>query len=249
MKLPQHTSRFTFHDATVLLIVSGQLDLDDGVNAMSADGPESLVLVEPNTRVDLLKTPGGSEQRFRSIFLTFSSVLLDSFHRTYPGTRSECTPAIPFRTLSLDHELSDTLRHVVESIENGSISDERLRCRLMDLLLAFAERGHSFGRVDLDSTAGRLRALIGEAPAHPWTAQSVGKELAMSPATLRRRLASEHVRFEDLLIDVRMHHAMMLIQTTAWGIGRIAEECGYKSRARFTERFQERFGYLPSAVR
>ncbi|MBH3009130.1 AraC family transcriptional regulator [Serratia ureilytica] len=30
---------------------------------------------------------------------------------------------------------------------------------------------------------------------------------------------------------------------------RIAEACGYKSRARFSERFQKRFGYAPSAIR
>ncbi|ANM77692.1 helix-turn-helix domain protein [Serratia marcescens] len=71
----------------------------------------------------------------------------------------------------------------------------------------------------------------------------------MSPATLRRRLAAEQTRFEDLLIDVRMHHAMMLLQTTRWDMTRIAEACGYKSRSRFSERFQKRFGYAPSAIR
>ncbi|MGU7775473.1 helix-turn-helix domain-containing protein [Burkholderia sp. MR1-5-21] len=238
-----------FHEATALLIVSGQLDLDDGTHRMSMSTPESLVLVEPDTRADLLKTPGGTEQRFRSIFLTFSAVLLDSFHRAYPTARNDAPPAAPFRGVPLDRDLAATLRHVIESVEDSAISDERLRCRLLDLLLALAERGHVFGRVDLDSTSGRLRALIGDEPARHWTAQTAGKELAMSAATLRRRLAGEHARFEDLLIDVRMHHAMMLVQTTAWGIARIAEASGYKSRARFTERFQERFGYIPSTVR
>ncbi|WP_315138655.1 helix-turn-helix domain-containing protein [Achromobacter marplatensis] len=71
----------------------------------------------------------------------------------------------------------------------------------------------------------------------------------MSEATLHRRLSDERVRFEDLLIDVRMHHTMMLVQTTSWSIPHIAQACGYKSRARFAERFRARFGYLPSTVR
>ncbi|MBZ4209458.1 AraC family transcriptional regulator, partial [Klebsiella aerogenes] len=40
-----------------------------------------------------------------------------------------------------------------------------------------------------------------------------------------------------------------LVQTTRWDMTRIAEACGYKSRARFSERFQKRFGYAPSAIR
>ncbi|WP_240702115.1 helix-turn-helix domain-containing protein [Trinickia terrae] len=233
----------------MLLIVSGQLDLDDGTNRMSMDTPASLLLVEPNTCADLLKTPGGTEQCFRSVFLTFPAALLDGFHRDYPATRTGPRPASPFRSAALDRDLTATLCHVLESVEESSLSDERLRHRLMDLLLALAERGHCFGHADLDSTSGRLRTLIGEAPERHWTAEVAGKELAMSAATLRRRLASEHARFEDLLIDVRMHHAMMLVQTTAWAMTRIAEACGYKSRARFAERFQDRFGYPPSTVR
>lgn len=48
----------------------------------------------------------------------------------------------------------------------------------------------------------------------------------MSEATLRRRLAAEQERFETILSDIRMHHGMMLLQTTAWSIPRIAEACG-----------------------
>ena len=62
------------------------------------------------------------------------------------------------------------------------------------------------------------------------------------PRRPRREKADEQTRFEDLLIDVRMHHAMMLVQTTRWDMTRIAEACGYKSRARFSERFQKQIG-------
>lgn len=233
----------------MLLIVSGRLDLDNGIHRLSMETPEALLLVEPNTCADLAKAPGGAEQRFRSVFLTFSAELLDAFYRSYPAARTSCPPVTAFRRVALDKDLAASLRHVVESVADTSISDERLRYRLLDLLVALAERGHLFGPVDQTSTSARLRAMIGEAPARRWTAQAVGKELAMSVATLRRRLANEGARYEDVLVDVRMHHALMLVQTTAWSITRVAEACGYQSRARFTQRFHERFGYLPSAVR
>lgn len=71
----------------------------------------------------------------------------------------------------------------------------------------------------------------------------------MSETTPRWRLAQEHVRVDALLGDIRMHHALMLVQTTSWSVPHIAQACGYQSRARFAERFRARFGYLPSTVR
>lgn len=246
----RYMPRLQFHEATVLLIAAGRLELDDGVNRISVDASSSLLLVEPNTCADVLKTPGGDEQRFRSIFLTVPTALLDTFRRSRPSVPVDEFRAGPFREIPLDEDLASTLRHVLDSVDVQHLSDERLRYRLMDLLAALAERGHHFfGQAGLHDTSGRLRTLIAETPEQQWTAQKAGRALAMSEATLRRRLADERVRFEELLIDVRMHHAMMLVQTTSWNMPHIAQACGYKSSTRFAERFRARFGYLPSAVR
>ncbi|MES2613288.1 MAG: helix-turn-helix transcriptional regulator [Pseudomonadota bacterium] len=250
LKQPQHTPRFVFHEAAVVLVTAGRLDLDDGAAQVAVDSPASLLLVEPNTRADLVKTPGGSEQRFRSILLTLPTMLLEAFHRARPPDQVEREPrTASFRLMPLDDDLASTLRHVHASVEVQRVGDERLQYRLMDLLAALSERGHVFAPGALHSTAGRLRTLISEAPERRWTAHEAGRALAMSEATLRRRLAHERMRFDHLLIDVRMHHAMMLVQTTSWSIPLIAQASGYQSRARFAERFRARFGYLPSSVR
>ncbi|QTC01639.1 helix-turn-helix transcriptional regulator [Alcaligenes sp. SORT26] len=245
----QYTPRFLFHDATVLLVATGQLDLNDDAHPLAIDTPTSLLLVEPGTCVDLLKTPDGPEKRFCSIFLTLSADLLDVFQRDRSAQTLERASLMPYRLASLDADLESTFHRVLESVDAKRVSDERLQCRLMDFLFALAERGHVFKGIKQNGTAGRLRTLIGEAPDQNWTAHEAGRALAMSEATLRRRLAGESVRFEELLIDTRMHHALMLLQTTSWTIPHIAQACGYQSRARFSDRFRARFGYLPSAVR
>lgn len=252
LKLPQHTPRFLFHEATLVLVAAGRLLLDEGGAGpeVVVETPASLLLVQPGTCAELVKTPGGAEQRFRSVLLTLSAELLEAFQRARPPGRADmATAAAPFRQMPLDEDLAATLRHVLGSAGALQVSDERLRYRLMDLLATLAERGHLFRAGAQQGTSGRLRTLIGEAPERHWTAQEAGRALAMSEATLRRRLAKEHVRFDALLADVRMHHALMLVQTTSWSIPRIALACGYQSRARFAERFRARFGYLPSAVR
>lgn len=245
----QHTPRFLFHDATVLLVAAGRLDVHTGVHPLSVDAPTSLLLIAPGTCADLLKTPGGSEQRFRSVFLTLSSTLLQAFHQAHGPRTPHSSQAAPYQQPVLDAELESTFRRVIDSVGIQRVSDARLQHRLMDFLLLLAERGHGFPAATQASTAGRLRTLMGEAPEQRWTAHAAGQALAMSEATLRRRLAGEGVRFEHLLADIRMHHAMLLLQTTAWSIPRIAQACGYQSHARFAERFRARFGYLPSAVR
>jgi len=250
LRHPQHTQRFRFFDATLLWVVSGRLTLDDGAGRLTADAPSALILVDQHTCADLLKEPGGDDPRFRSIFLTFAADLLAEFHRHHPTAQTTANRSAPFQQVALDDDLESTLQHCVQSIEARQISDQRLRYRLMDLLAALSERGHGFAYDTLQSsTSERLRGLISDAPERHWTAQEASRELAMSEATLRRRLAGEQTRFEHLLVDVRMHHAMMLMQTTAWTIPRIAHACGYKSRTRFAERFKERFGCLPSIVR
>ncbi|MHC3922988.1 hypothetical protein ACI0FW_01896 [Alcaligenes nematophilus] len=249
----QYTPRFLFHDATVLLVAAGRLDLNDDLHPLAvdvvSDAPGSLLLVEPGTSVDLLKTPDEQEKRFRSIFLTLSTSLLEMFQRYGSAPASESSSLAPYRLAPLDEDLESTLHRALEGVDAKRVNDERLQCRLMDFLFALAERGHAFKGSRQSGTAGRLRTLIGEAPDQNWTAQEAGRALAMSEATLRRRLAGEGVRFEELLIDTRMHHALMLLQTTSWTIPHIAQACGYQSRARFSDRFRTRFGYLPSAVR
>lgn len=245
----QHTPRFLFHDATVLLIEAGRLDLNHDIHSLSVTPQASLLLVEAGTCVNLVKTPDEHQQCFRSIFLTLSASLLESFQRNNHAHSPVSTNQAPYALAPLDDDLAATFQLVLESVDSKPVSDERLQCRLMDLLFALVERGHDFRVPTQSGTAGRLRTLISEAPDQAWTAHEAGRALAMSEATLRRRLANESVRFEHLLIDTRMHHALMLLQTTTWSIPHIAQACGYQSSARFSNRFRARFGYLPSTVR
>lgn len=247
LRRAQPTPDFHFQTASLLLVASGVLTLGASDHDLVIDNDQTLVLVEPDTWANLQKTPGGLQPCFRSVFLTFSPGLVEQYHRDRPVQRSAVPDAV--RLTSLDAELATTLRWVCASVPDTLISDERLRYRLLDLLAALDERGVGYGRPRPAATATRLRRLISDSPEHPWTAREAGHALAMSEATLRRRLAADQVRFDAVLVEVRMHHGLMLLQTTDWPIEQVAQACGYRSRARFASRFQQRFGYLPSTVR
>ncbi|AIA71263.1 putative AraC-family transcriptional regulator [Pectobacterium atrosepticum SCRI1043] len=249
LRTPQQTTRFHFYEATLLLVLSGQLTIIEQNKTTTVDTPSQLCLITPDANADLTKIPSGYDSVFRSIFLTFSPTLLARFYLRYPDESSSAHHPQPFTTLTLDSALTSTLQYLVEGITGNELNESRLELRLMDMLLVLSERGYRFGAPPQPGVSTQLRALISEEPERHWTAQSAGRLLAMSEATLRRRLSAEQTRFELLLLETRMQHAMMLVQTTSWNMQRLAEACGYKSSARFSERFKTRFGCSPTKIR
>ncbi len=74
-------------------------------------------------------------------------------------------------------------------------------------------------------------------------------QLAMSESTLRRKLKSEGTSLQAIKDQVKLGLGLHLLQTTELPISLIAEECGYHSQSRFTDRFKSRFGLTPSQLR
>lgn len=153
---------------------------------------------------------------------------VDRPHRSFHDAFADCAQAI---------------------VEPDSIPAEIARHRLGELLLWLDLAG---GRFALPRAAGfsdRVRDLISAEPHADWTSADLCRALAVSEATLRRKLSAENWSFQALLIDVRMSIAMQLLQSTALSILRIAEAVGYDSQSRFAARFRARFGFAPSAIR
>lgn len=134
---------------------------------------------------------------------------------------------------------------VEDPLTPAALRDHAVR----EVVLWLAESGIGFGPTRPPSVADRLRAIVSAAPQAPLTAPEAARALALSEATLRRRLASEGTSFGDLLADVRMTHALGLLQTTDQPINAVALAVGYASPSRFAARFRERFGLAPSAIR
>ncbi|WP_445678958.1 helix-turn-helix transcriptional regulator [Radicibacter daui] len=118
-----------------------------------------------------------------------------------------------------------------------------------ELLTWIALSGGRFLPAEAPPLPVRLRSMIAAAPEAEWKAPDLARALAMSEATLRRRLAAEGTSLGKLLTDVRMSRALTLLQVTDRPINWIAQEVGYDCASRFAARFRARFGFLPRAVR
>lgn len=172
LRQARHTPRFLFHEACLLLVAAGRLDLHDGSHQTTVDTPSCLLLVQAHTSADLMKTPGSGGQPFRSVLLALSPELLEAFHRTRAQPAALPLDEQAFRQLPLDDDLQDALRQVLASVPSPTLSDERLRYRLMDLLAALAERGHLLRR------AGRPARPRACAPSLPRRPSSTGQRTA-----------------------------------------------------------------------
>lgn len=199
-----------------------------------------LVWIAPGTRLDVRNVPHDGEYQAEGVLIA-PDVLAD----TKPRTDGKLAR---FRSIpAKEHpHLMDAYRRCIESL-TGRFPVEVQRARLRELIAWLAEI-----RVDMTMPANarlRVKQMIASEPARDWKLKDVAKALAMSEDTLHRRLVRERTSFQKLLTEMRMDHAASLLWSTELPLGHIALEVGYSSASRFSSRFQDRFGVLPSRLR
>jgi len=146
-------------------------------------------------------------------------------------------------------EFGAAFRSALQAVENTDIPLEIARHRVAEMLVWIGLNGGRFEHGVVLPLAVKVRRLIGQDLAKEWGAVAVSSALAMSEATLRRKLAEENTSFGEILIDTRMSFALTQLQSTAQPVTRIALNVGYQSPSNFSVRFRERFGFPPSSIR
>jgi AraC-like DNA-binding protein len=181
--------------------------------------------------------------------LSFDAGLIADFAQSGPAAASRIRGALKLG--SLPQEFAGALSRAGNSLgqPRDVVPDPIARQRLIEVLMWLRLNGADFPLDGAKLTSVRVRSLLRSAPDLPWKAGEVARRLGMSEATLRRRLAAENFSFGDLLIDVRMSTALVLLQATERSITDIALSVGYESPSRFAVRFRERLGLSPTELR
>ncbi|CAI8248416.1 MAG: HTH-type transcriptional regulator VirS [Marinobacterium sp. xm-d-530] len=79
--------------------------------------------------------------------------------------------------------------------------------------------------------------------------ESVANKLNITTRTLRRKLADEGTRFQDIKDSVRRDHAIHLLNQSALSIQSIASQLGYSETAAFIRAFTKWTGQTPKVFR
>jgi AraC-like DNA-binding protein len=194
---------------------------------------------------------------YEAHWLVWDASLLDLHTAQAASSRALNVDAVPTRAIRCAWPLGalgPAFMQAVDAamsciLEPNTTPLEVARHRMRELLVWIGTCNGHFEPADVTSVQQRVRDLLSASPQRDWTAAQVGAELAMSEATLRRRLTTEGMRLSELLVDVRMSLALTLLQATSLPVTQIAKDTGYESPSRFAVRFRQRFGFAPTAVR
>lgn len=230
-------------DQPLLVIpLQGHKRLREGSHWLDC-APGHFIMLHQAQQIDVENLPP-SDGPYRALALSFAWPLV-AITRSLLKRQLPPGEAHPLSHGPL-HALEPALQHYL----NCNPADQALVDHAaIGLLLALASNGHdAFLRAGDPSLAARVRVLLGAAPAREWKSADLEAAFCVSSATLRRRLQEEQTSFRALLQDVRLHHALYLLQTRRQALKSVAKACGYGSLASFSHAFAARFGLPPSAV-
>lgn len=224
----------------------------EGVKCLRRDGRECVlrpgdgVALAAGQSLDILNTPSPAGW-YEASWLVFAPEVVDRFAIDRPGP----APVRDWLRLSpLEPGFAEAYDRAVDAVLHVDRVPDAVAIERMREVLAWLEAcGGRLSGARVETVSGRVRALLDADPEKPWTAAQVAKALAMSEATMRRRLAAENQSLTRIQTDLRMSRALFLLQATDRPILQIAFDVGYESASRFAARFRERFGHPPSAVR
>lgn len=195
--------------------------------------------------VDIINrmAPSGA---YRAHWLAWDPALIAA-HAQHNPAQPVIRHALPI--VDPGNEFAQAFQRALQAVADPSIPESIARHRMAEMLQWLALHGGRFEQTTPLTLGARVRRLIGQDLAQDWAAATVASALAMSEATLRRKLADEGHCLSDILSDIRLSAALGLLLSTTQPIIQIALSCGYQTPSHFAARFRQRFGFSPSAIR
>ncbi|ANH70470.1 hypothetical protein ABE85_11330 [Mitsuaria sp. 7] len=215
--------------------------------------PRQALVLSGNQTVDFTNLVNEGAQ-YEARWLLFDTELLEDAHYAARIAQLDRTGSQvpPVRQLSkVSPGLADAFERARQALApDPALPDAVARQRVLEVMHWLLEDGLALRCAPVDASVSiSVRALIAGRLDQDWAAARVADALAMSEATLRRRLAAEGASMTALIVDARMATALTLLQATTQPVSEIARAVGYDSPSRFAVRFRERFGFAPTSVR
>lgn len=206
-----------------------------------------LFIVARGTQWDVINDPR-PEGCYVAQILVPSQDVVRQYHTLHDTAAPHAARVRDCARAHVDAELGDAFDRALAALQ-GSASPALCRHRLFEVLLLLAERGVLPDPGDNDRWSDRVRRLIGQRPHADWSIDTLADHFHMSASTLRRRIAEDGSTLGGLVREVRLEHALALLQGSGLSVGDIAARCGYESHSRFSAAFRTRFGFAPSHLR
>jgi AraC-like DNA-binding protein len=146
-----------------------------------------------------------------------------------------------------DHYLALVYEEIVHHVTpNEDIIENLLHCLIMELSRSL----HSDMSPRIPEVFVGLQREIHSEYNRPWTIQLLAEKACMSPPNLYRLFRRYFgVSPMEYVHQIRMRHALRLLQSPQLSIGEIGQRVGYKDIYHFSRTFKRRYGRSPSEFR
>ncbi|EGU0167138.1 TPA: helix-turn-helix transcriptional regulator [Vibrio parahaemolyticus] len=228
------------HSPSIIQIIKGSKRLFWKDEAFDILHP-NIMLCEANASLNFENLP--QQGRFLSRMFSFHCVPSDDMlELSMSNALGEHVPAV-----ETDKALQATL-NALFSFEQESLSEATQRYWVLGLYQQLAERGllHRLFTSSNTSFSEKLSRYLSRSPGDDHPLERVAERFAMSRATLIRKLKQEGTQYREVLAEVRLNHALYLMQNGSYNVALLAQLCGYQSEGRFSQRFKGKFGLTPS---
>ncbi|EGQ8498090.1 helix-turn-helix transcriptional regulator [Vibrio sp. Vb2880] len=228
------------HSPSIIQIVKGSKHLFWKDEVLDIHHP-NIMLCEANASLNFENLP--LQGRFLSRMFSFHCVPSDEMlELSMSNALGNYVPVV-----ETDKALQATL-NALFSFERESLSEATQRYWIMGLYQQLAERGllHRLFSSSHISFSQKLSRYLSRSPGEEHPLDMVAGHFAMSRATLIRKLKQEGTQYREVLAEVRLNHALYLMQNGSYNVAMLAQLCGYQSEGRFSQRFKSKFGLTPS---
>jgi AraC-like DNA-binding protein len=222
-----------------------------GIKRLRFDGrdycarPGEFVMIDGGCSFDVINEPD-ADKVYEAVALVFEPELIAETAGI--GLPAAASPISPLK--SVPAELMEAFERTCKAIADTKGIPQKIALHRARELLAWLEsKARPFSLIDATPHSRRVRALVSGKPDQAWRAPEIARNLGMSEASLRRHLAAEKQSLSAIIFEIRMGHALTLLQATDRPITQVAYDVGYESASRFSTRFRDRFGCAPSDIR
>lgn len=185
---------------------------------------------------------------YEAMVLQFGSEAIRAFSEHYQSYFS-VKRLQHWAKLRMDAQLEQSVRRAADGLAEAVISPRMKLHRMLEVMLLLAERGCLIPPEKELNWPDKVRRLVSHQPAAPWSLEQVAQSFYMSESSLRRRLAEHGTTVGEVVRDMRLEVALLLLQTTQLPVNEVSLRCGYDSHSRFTAAFRKRYGFPPSFFR
>ena len=222
----------------LVVVMSGQKQLGKNHKILCHSG--QFVFLSDSPAIDMRNIPGNKE---------YFALLIEFDYKDFRNIANTDVQKSDYFTGEVSHTLEQCLLQFIECTRWAS--EDILSLRKQEILLLLYQLGYTqiVSMMTSPKVSYQLHNLFYKKKFQDITTDYICEYLAMSESTLRRRLKLEGSSVQEIKDRARLGYGLHLLQTTNEPIGLIAENCGYHSQSRFSDRFKGLFGMSPSELR